>query len=202
MRSILNSATYQRSAKPLTGNAGDDRFYSRYLIRRLPAEVILDAYADVTGVPTPFGKVSLGPSGGDAKADYPPGTRAVQLPDSLLVSRFLDSFGRAERQQTCACEATADSTVGQALHLNNGQTLNDKLRDPKSRVSAWLAAKTPDAEVVTNAFRLGLSRDPTAAERAKFLAALADAKSDAEKREAIEDVLWAVLTGKEFLFNR
>ncbi len=202
MRSVLNSATYQRSSKPLPGNAGDDRFYSRYLIRRLPAEVILDAYADVTAVPTAFGTLSLGPTGGTAKADYPAGTRAMQLPDSLLVSNFLDSFGRAERAQTCACEATADSTVGQALHLNNGQTLNDKLRDPKSRANRWLADKLPDAEVVANVFRLALSRDPTPAESAKFVAVLAECKADADRREAVEDVFWAVMTGKEFLFNR
>ena len=202
MRSVLNSATYQRSSKPLPGNAADDRFYSRYLIRRLPAEVILDAYADVTGVPTAFGTLSLGPSGGTAKADYPAGTRAMQLPDSLLVSNFLDSFGRAERAQTCACEATADSTVGQALHLNNGQTLNDKLRDPKSRAARWLADKTPDAEIVANVFRLALSRPPTADEKAKFVAVLAECRGEADRREAIEDVFWAVMTGKEFLFNR
>src|SRR5207244_157486 len=51
MRTIMNSATYQRSSRPVPGNADDDRFYSRYLARRLSAEVILDAYAQVTGVP-------------------------------------------------------------------------------------------------------------------------------------------------------
>ena len=132
MKQILTTDAYGRSSIPLATNAADDRFYSRYFVRRLPAEVILDAYSAVTGVPTPFVEASIGASGGFAKKnDYPAGTRAVQLPDTLLVSRFLDQFGRPERQQACACERTADSSVGQALHVSNGQTLNDKLRAEK-----------------------------------------------------------------------
>src|SRR5205823_5980307 len=60
IRTFMNSATYQRSSRPVAGNAADDRFYSHYLIRRLPAEVVLDAYAQVTGVPTPFNQVQVG----------------------------------------------------------------------------------------------------------------------------------------------
>jgi hypothetical protein len=204
MRQILNSAAYQRSSTPLPANAADDRFYSRYLVRRLPAEVILDAYSDLTGVPTTFNQVKS--AAGDAvtaTTSYPAGTRAVQVPDSLAVSGFLDAFGRAERVQTCSCERTADASVTQALHLNNGRTLNDKLRDGNSVVAKWLAAKLPDAEIVDRVFRSALSREPTAAERAKFAAILADATKDgpAARREAVEDFVWAVLTGREFLFN-
>ncbi len=199
-RLIMTSASYQRSAGPVPGNAADDRYYSRYLVRRLSAEVILDGYADLTGVPTPFDSLSRGPSESTVAAMVPAGTRAIQLPDSQLVSRFLDAFGRAERLQTCACEKTSDASVGQALHLNNGKTLNDKLRDPKSTLSKWLAAGTPDGQVLDELFPAALSRPPSAGERAKFLAALAAAGA-AGRREALEDVVWAVLTGREFLFN-
>jgi hypothetical protein len=204
MRQVLNSAAYQRSSKPLPANAADDRFYSRYLVRRLPAEIILDAYSDLTGVPTTFNQVKS--AGGDAvtaTTSYPAGTRAVQVPDSLAVSGFLDAFGRAERVQTCSCERTAEASVTQALHLNNGRTLNDKLRDGNSVVAKWMAAKLPDAEIVDRVFRSALSREPTAAERSKFAAILADAAKDgpAARREAVEDFVWAVLTGREFLFN-
>jgi Protein of unknown function (DUF1553)/Protein of unknown function (DUF1549)/Bacterial Ig-like domain (group 2) len=205
MRTILNSAAYQRSSKPNASNAADDRFGSRYLLRRLPGEVILDAYSDITGVPTPFDK--LNSAAGDSTSpttSFPRGTRAVQVPDSLVTSRFLDAFGRPERVQTCACERTADASVAQALHLNNGQTLNDKLRDKNSVVSKWLEEKLTDAQIVDRVFLSALSRKPTADEAKKFLAILSDAAKDgpAARREALEDFVWAVLTGREFLFNR
>jgi hypothetical protein len=203
MKLILSSAAYQRSSKPLPANETDDRFYSRYLLRRLPAQVLLDAYSDISGVPTPFDQISLGSSGGtSASSLYPRGTRAVQLPDSLLVSQFLDSFGRAERSLTCSCEITTDSSVTQALHLNNGQTLNDKLRAEGSIVNRWLKEKQTDAEIVDRLFATALSRPPTEGERARFLKEFAEtSRVGAPRREAIEDAIWAVLSGKEFLFN-
>jgi hypothetical protein len=204
MRIILNSTAYQRSSKPMPANAADDRFYSRYLLRRLPGEVILDAYSDVTGVPTSFNQLKS--AAGDAATPiltYPAGTRAVQLPDSLVLSRFLEAFGRADRVQTCSCERTADASVTQALHLNNGQTLNDKLRDKNSIVGKQIATSMTDAAIIDQVFLLALTRKPTVEERKKFLDILADAAKDGaqSRREAIEDFVWAILTGREFLFN-
>ena len=95
---------------------------------------------------------------------YPLGTRALQLPDSLVASRFLDAFGRPERSQTCSCERQQDSSVGQALHLNNGQTLNDKIRAKNSRIETWLGEKIADEEAVRRLFVLALCREPTATE--------------------------------------
>jgi hypothetical protein len=202
MRTIMSSAAYQRSSKPLAGNASDDRFYSRYLVRRLSAEVILDAYSQVTGVPTPFTQVSAAARDSASNyGGYPLGTRALQLPDSLVVSRFLDAFGRSEREQTCSCERQQDSSVGQALHLNNGRTLNDKVRAKGSRVSKWLDGKVSDEEAVRRLYLLALCRPPTAAESVRFKGLLAEAEA-AGRREALEDLFWAVLTSKEFMFNR
>jgi hypothetical protein len=202
---IMASTTYQRSAQPVPGNETDDRFYSHYLIRRLPAEVILDAYAQVTGVPTPFKDVAIGTTGGTAGTNaYPLGTRALQLPDTLVVSHFLDSFGRPERGQTCSCERQQDSSVGQALHLNNGQTLNDKLRAKNSRVEQWLNERVSDEDAVRRLYQMALCREPTAEERTKFMGLLAVGERDrqATRRDVLEDLFWAVLTGREFLFNR
>jgi hypothetical protein len=204
VRTIMNSAAYQRSSVPVAGNEKDDRFYSHYLVRRLPAEVVLDAYAQVTGVPTPFTQVQVGPTGGtSATNQYPPGTRALQLPDTLLVSQFLDAFGRPAREQTCSCEREQDASVGQALHLNNGATLNDKLRDKNSRAAKWVEEKIGDDEAVRRLFLLALGREPNSEEVKKFRALLAQSEQDkqAGRREMMEDLFWAVLTGREFLFN-
>jgi hypothetical protein len=204
MRTIMNSATYQRSSRPLPGNASDDRFYSHYLIRRLPAEVVLDAYSQITGVPTPFNQLhSTGRASISSYADAPLGTRALQLPDTLVVSRFLDAFGRPERAQECSCERQQDSSVTQALHLNNGETLNDKLRAKDSRVSKWLEEKVGDHEAVRRVFVLALCREPTASEVKKFTDVMAEAaRQKSGRREILEDLFWSVLAGHEFLFNR
>jgi hypothetical protein len=200
MRTILNSATYQRSAKPLPGNITDDRYYSHYLIRRLPAEVILDAYSQITGVPTSFSIYF------DERPvfQFPAGTRALQLPDVQIASTFLDAFGRPERVQTCSCERQQDSSVSQALHLNNGQTLNDKLRAKNSRVEQWLQEKIADEEAIRRLFVMALSREPTTTELKNFKDLMADAAKDKAmtRRQTLEDLYWAVLTGREFLFNR
>jgi hypothetical protein len=211
IRTIMNSATYQRSSVALPENAGDDRFDSHYLIRRLSAEVVLDAYSQVTGVPTPF--LQLRSAAGDAlenTASYPLGTRALQLPDSLVASQFLLAFGRPDRVQTCACERQQDSSVTQALHLNNGETLNSKLRDAQCRIEQWLAEKISDTEVIERVFGIALARKPTDSERDKLLGIFAEgAKESATdeknmteaRRQILQDLLWAVLTDREFLFN-
>jgi hypothetical protein len=205
VRTIMNSAAYQRSSKPVKGNETDDRFYSHYLVRRLSAEVILDAYAQVTAVPTPFTHLST--NARDASVPYggfPLGTRALQLPDSLVVSRFLDAFGRPERAQTCSCERTPDASVGQALHLNNGKTLNDKLRAKSSRLTKWLAQGLKDEEIIRRLYQAALCRAPSAREILTFTKTMKEATADGKstRREAVEDLFWAVLTSREFIFNR
>src|ERR1043165_2862100 len=104
MRGIMLSAAYQRASETNNTNAKDDRYYSRYLVRRLPAEVILDALSQVTGIATEF-------------EGYPKGTRALQLRDSQVASYFLAAFGRPPREQTCSCERHQEPTIAQALHL-------------------------------------------------------------------------------------
>ncbi len=202
IRTIMLSAAYQRSAKAVPGNEGDDRFHSRYIVRRLQAEVILDAYSQVTGVPTPF--THLNTNARDSTVGYggfPLGTRAMQLPDSLVVSPFLDAFGRPERSQTCSCERTSDGSVGQALHLNNGKTLNEKVRDKKSAAALWAAEKMADEAIVRRLYRRALCREPSKKELSYFAGQIAEA-GEAGRREVVEDLFWAVLTSREFVFNR
>ena len=188
MRLILQSQTYQRASTPLPGNAKDARFYSRYYPRRMMAEVLLDAFSQVTAAPTNW-------------KDYPAGWRAIQLPDSNIDSYFLESFGRAERKLTCECERTEEPSMAQVLHIANGDTVNKKLKQAGNRIEKLLAENTPDGRIVEEAYLSALSRLPTEQEKKGILALLAgvDAK---QRREVIEDVYWSILSSREFLFNR
>ena len=196
MRTILRSQTYQRSSRPTPGNAADRRFYSRFYARRLMAEVTLDALSQVTGAPTRF--VEDLRNANQKGGPLPAGLRALQLPDSKTDSYFLKAFGRADRLQTCECERTNEPTMSQALHLSNGDTLNEKLRAKGNRIEALLAA-APDV-LVEEAYLSALSRPPTEAERRKIVDVLAATKPE-ERREAVEDLFWGLLSSREFLFN-
>jgi hypothetical protein len=203
IRQVMNSAAYQRSSKKVAGNEADGRYYSRYLVRRLSGEVLLDCLSQVTGSPTVFNQVYTGVEGGTAAtSNYPPGTRALQLPDSRVASRFLDAFGRPDRMAVCSCERQQDATVGQALMINNGQVLNDKLRAKDSRINAWLAEEIGDEDTVKRLFALALGRPPTPDEMKKCVAILKESPAEKDgRREALEDLFWAVLTTREFVFN-
>ncbi len=186
MRLILQSQTYQRSSRALPQNVADRRFYSHYYPRRLIAEVMLDAASQVTAAPTPF-------------KDYPAGTRALQLPDSNVESYFLRSFGRPDRINTCECERTSLPSMAQALHLSNGDTLNQKLQAKSNRIDQLVAANAPDDQIVEDAYLSALSRHPTPTEKKQLLSTLAQSKEN--HREALEDLYWSVLSSNGFLFN-
>jgi hypothetical protein len=196
MRSILQSETYQRSGHTLPGNQADRRFYSHYTPRRLMAEVALDALSQVTGVPTEFRQAA---ERGPGSFSYPVGWRALQLPDANIDSYFLKSFGRADRNIPCECERASMPSMAQALHIANGDTLNAKLRAKDNRIDALLAAKASDERIVEEAYLQALSRRPTPQEREKILPILGQA--GANRREALEDLFWGLLSSKEFLFN-
>jgi len=187
MRSIMTSAAYQRAAQAADGAAPDRINYSQYIARRLAAEVLLDTYAQVTGVPTEF-------------SGYPSGYRALQLRDSLVASYFLDAFGRPERRQTCSCERTEDASIAQTLHLANGDTLNSKLRDEASFLTAYVKESVDDDAAVEAIFWRAFGRAPTPSEQEACVSALADVSAE-ERRGALEDIAWALLTSKEFLYN-
>jgi hypothetical protein len=132
---------------------------------------------------------------------YPMGYRALQLPDTHTASYFLDSFGRPNRVSTCECERTNEPSMAQALHIANGDTLNQKLAAKNNRVDQLLASGQPDAAIADEIYLLALSRLPTDPEREGLRKVLAAASRPGEKRPAVEDIFWSVMSSREFLFN-
>ncbi len=197
MRTILRSETYQRSSRTVPGNATDRRFYSHYYPRRMMAEVTLDALSQVSGAATEFHQAAERGRGNFA---YPAGWRALQLPDSNIDSYFLKSFGRPDRIIPCECERTSEPSMSQALHMANGDTLNQKLRAKNNRIDRLIAAGTADEEVLEDLFLSALTRLPTAEERRRYAEVLASAP-DVPRRELLEDLYWGILSSKEFLFT-
>ena len=200
MRAILTSHAYRRSSQALPENAEDRRHYSHFYPRRLMAEVLADAIADVTAVPDTFNEIALNDGSVEKTDAYKPGTRSLQLADSAVKSYFLKTFGRNARDITCECGRSAQPSLVQVLNLANGSTLNDKLAAKDSRAATLLARNLSNAEIVDEACALVFSRPATAKEKEPLLALLAAVPAE-EKRQAVEDLFWSLLTSREFLFQ-
>jgi len=199
VRTIVLSRAYQSSAVPLPGNADDVQHVSRFLPRRLPAEVLLDAIDRVTGATTTF-------------ANLPAGTRAVALPDTSYnrSSPFLQVFGRPEGQSVCECERVQSSSLAQSLHLLSAADIKGKLATDGGRADRLSKREGDDDAVVREIFLAAFARPPTEEERVAARAVIAEARVGADgqplataaaRRENLEDLLWALLNAKEFLFN-
>ncbi|HEY2414674.1 MAG TPA: DUF1549 and DUF1553 domain-containing protein [Pirellulaceae bacterium] len=197
MRTILQSETYQRASEPLVENKTDERFYSRYYPRRLKAEVLLDAIAQVTAVPTDFKAAS--PDSRKPGAAIPTIKRAIRLPDSYVDSYFLEAFGKPDRLITCECERSSEPSMTQVLHLYNGETVNKKLA-AKGSAAERAMGETDNHRIVEELYLAALSRMPTNEERESLVGELT-AASENDRRQVIEDLYWSVLTSREFLFN-
>ncbi len=200
MRVILESETYRRSGEVLPENEGDTKFYARHYPRRLMAEVLQDAIGDVTDVRDRFQEILLN-DGSTQKTDfYDEGTRALQLYDSAVKSYFLKTFGRNQREITCECERSNQPSLVQVLHLSNGSTINDKIAQEQGRITQLLERAMPVEALVEEVYFLSLCRPPSEKERGALIELL-DGAPPEEKRLAVEDLMWALLTSREFLFQ-
>ncbi len=186
-RTIVASAAYQRSTDVNSTNQRDEQNYSRFLLKRLDAEVLFDAIVQTTGVPEKFAGV----------AD---GYRAIQLWDSQVPHYFLKTFGRPLRVTACSCERSFSPTVGQVLHVLNSPEIQEKLSHEGGRVARLVRTIDDDAALVEELTLTCFGRYPSGAEKEK-LAAHLQGKSGQQRRKAAEDVVWSLMNSMEFLFN-
>ncbi|MBN9118260.1 MAG: DUF1549 domain-containing protein [Planctomycetes bacterium] len=199
VRVITRSSAYQLSATPNKDNVGDRQNYSRYYPRRLPAEVMLDSIDQLAGTQTDF-------------ANLPPGTRAVALPDNSYnrSSPFLRVFGRPEGQSVCECERVQSSSLAQSLHMINAPDIRGKLAHANGRAERLAKDPRPAEAKIKELYLAAFAREPRPEELKAALAYLAEPrlnaagqKVDAQRaaRENFQDLIWALMTAKEFLFN-
>ena len=153
----------------------------------MQAEQMLDAVSQATEVAEKF-------------PGFPLGTPAVLVPDGEFKHPWLEVFGRPARAMACECERDPDTNLSQALLLVGGNTFHEKLSSPQGRIARLIAAGRSDAEIVEELFLAGYGRPPSDTERKRALAHLATAAKGREQ-QAAEDVLWAILNSKEFMFN-
>ncbi|RMF36787.1 MAG: DUF1549 domain-containing protein [Planctomycetota bacterium] len=183
LRAIALSRVYSLSSLPTSSNVADRLNYSRHYRHRLRAEVLMDAIADFTETDHEFSAM-------------PAASRATQIWTHRIGSTFLDTFGRPDPNQDPPCERTSDSTVRQTLHLMNSQEVNGRLGRDSGR-AARLAASGLEADaIVEELYLAGFSRFPTEDERQVAVAAIRAAGEN--RRQAIEDLMWAMMNSAEF----
>ncbi|HUY34076.1 MAG TPA: DUF1549 and DUF1553 domain-containing protein [Pirellulales bacterium] len=185
-RTLLSSRAYQLSSRPNESNAGDEQNFSHASHKALPAEVLLDAICRVTNVPEKFN-------------GWPAGYRAIQIWDNRMPSYFFRIFGRPVRASVCECERSNEPSITQALHLMNSPEMTAKLHDRQGRVRQLALSALPPNEAIDELCLTALARLPSDAERAALLETFSE--TGADRRAALEDVLWTLVNSKEFLYN-
>jgi hypothetical protein len=185
LRTICNSRTYQLSSEPNEYNKHDKQNHARYYARRMIAEVLHDAIDQVTDTRTVFNKMSRT-------------ARAVDLPHEGFGSYFLDVFDRPPRSSACECARSESANLPQVLHLAMSPEIERKISNPKGRVAKLIERKATAAEAVTELYLAAFSRMPTTAEHQRALMYLQAAP---QQRTGLEDLCWALMNTREFMYN-
>jgi hypothetical protein len=184
VRDICTSRTYQLATETNSSNQGDTRNFAHGSIRRIRAETLLDCICEVTQSKEKFPGLPLG-------------ARAVQIADGSVSSYFLSTFGRATRETVCSCEVKLEPTLSQSLHLLNGDTTTRKIAQG-NLVGRRLGEKRLPAQILDELYIRCLSRKPTEEEKTHLIALIG---SEKDVKTALEDVFWAMLNSREFMFN-
>jgi len=183
---IAASRVYQTSSRPNNNNEKDERNFSRALLKRPDAEVLLDMVCQATGVPEKF-------------VGSPSVTRAVQLWDSKARHEFLKLFGRPVRATACECERTREPSVAQVLNLLNSPDVQAKLSHEAGTVARLVREQKGDAKLVDELYLTFFARLPSVDEMKVATEHLK--KRASARRQAAEDLAWAMLNSTEFVFN-
>lgn len=184
VRDICRSEAYQRSTETNASNELDERNFAHQTLRRIKAESMLDIISEVTNTKDKFGGLPLG-------------ARATQIADGATSDYFLTTFGRATRETACSCEVKMEPTLSQALHLLNGGTSNDKIKQG-GLIAAWMNEGLAPTQIVEKLYIRCLGRQPTAEEQAALAPLFAEGQ---DIRQSLEDVFWSLLNSREFIFN-
>jgi hypothetical protein len=184
VRDICTSRVYQHTTATNETNAKDSTNFSHASLRRMRAEVLLDSITQVTDTKNKFQGLPLG-------------ARAVQVANGNTSTYFLTAFGRAKRETVCSCEVTMEPNLSQALHLLNGDTVNNKITQGNLIGRRITEGKTPQ-DILTELYVRCLTRKPTDREMAGLQEVLA---TEQDQKRILEDVFWAVMNSREFVFN-
>lgn len=186
VRTIASSKTYQLSAEPNERNANDKKNFSRYYPKRLSAEVLYDAFHQLTGATESY-------------SGMPGGTRAIELADPTVGPYFLKVFGQPQADTACECERSQEANLAQSLHLLNSTEVQNKIASGNGRAAQLAQDKRPAEEKVAELYLWAYGRTPDAEE---LRVATEHVGRHADKPQvAYEDLLWALVNTKEFLFN-
>jgi hypothetical protein len=184
VRDICRSQAYQRSTERNETNMQDEKNFAHANLRRIKAESLLDCISQVTNTKDKF-------------RGLPVGARAVQIADGNTSTYFLTTFGRATRETVCSCEVKMEPTLSQALHLLNGDTVNSKIQ-AGGVIAKLLAEKVEPLAIIERLYITCLARKPTPEEVEGFKPLVA---SGADINKTLEDLFWALLNSREFIFN-
>ena len=183
VRLILNSKTYQLSSVPNPSNQQDDRFFSHFMAKPMPAPVLLDMIDQACGVREQFGS-------------FPERARAAQA-DLPVNNEFLSAFGQSHREFLTDIDPKLEPNLVQTLTMINSPYIENKVDNGTTTRAIAKDAKT-DEDVVRECYARTFSRQPTPTELTTATALISKAKN---RTEGTQDLLWALLTAREFYFN-
>lgn len=191
-RLILNSQTYQLAAVSKQPGPLAAENFAAYPLRRLDAEVLIDAVDQITGANEKYSSAIPEPY-----TFIPDNLRSIALPDGSITSSFLEMFGRPPRDTGLESERNNRITAAQKLWLLNSSVMQKKIESSRMIEFQTSAGRTP-ADIANGMYLGILSRFPTAAETNVVQVYF---QTGIGRRQAAIDLAWALMNSTEFLYR-